>query len=50
LTHTPWLLTSGHTDQLVWTRPFEDAKTAARRAWLSDRDAASPAFSEVLVL
>jgi len=50
LTDTPWLLTSGHGDQIVWTRAFEDAKTEAKRAWSAGRDSARPTLSEALVL
>jgi len=50
LTDTPWLLTSGHGDQIVWTRAFEDAKAEAKRAWLTGRNAAQPILSEMLVL
>jgi hypothetical protein len=50
LTHTPWRLTSGHSDQIVWTRPFEDAKTDAKRAWFSQRHTAPPTLYETFVI
>jgi hypothetical protein len=50
LTHTPWLLTSGQSDQIVWTQPFEDAKTDAKRAWSSSRDSSPPTLYDSLVI
>ncbi len=50
LTDTPWLLTSGDSDQIVWTRPFEEAKTEAKQAWSADRNGASPTLDESLVV
>ncbi|MGX6608572.1 hypothetical protein ACWKSP_41640, partial [Micromonosporaceae bacterium Da 78-11] len=50
LMNTPWLLTSGHSSQIVWTQPFEDAKAAAKLAWCSSRGSATPRLEEAFVL